>query len=91
MPNIYVIRQDSAHLYGDILDTAVVVAESVKEARQLLSKSLHAAFNPLTWDQSGWAIFKVGNNGKVPSSDAVLCMNTQYRPGLPPGNYNPIR
>lgn len=92
MPNVYLIRQDHSHLYGDILTNAVVIADSIQEAKHALAEHLKARVEPVTWDAGLWVVFKIGNNGKLPSREeeyAVVCADVQTRDGLPPGNYTP--
>jgi hypothetical protein len=96
MPNIYLIRQDHSHLcripYGDILTDAVVIAKSIDDAKRTLVRHLESQSELVTWDTELWAIFKIGNNGRLPSQEpehAVICTNVQPCYGLPPGNYMP--
>lgn len=90
--NVYLIRQDLTHLYGDTLVKAVVIAGSIPEAKQALVEHLENCLDSVVWDTGLWAIFKIGNNGKLPGSTsryAVVCADVQTRDGLPPGNYTP--
>ena len=96
MANVYLIRQDTSHLYGAYMVSAVVIAESMKQARKLAH---NAALAHKTSDGSeiGFyndliVIHKIGNNGRYGQRQqpVVCCLQIGERSELPTGNYTPF-
>ncbi len=85
--NVYLIRQQHTHLFGDVLDSAVVVADSIPSAQKTVLNYLKE--KEIVWDSSLWAITRLGNNAKRPPEpfDSVVCINVLNKAALPPGNY----
>jgi hypothetical protein len=92
MPNVYLIRQDHTHLFGDALESAVVIAESVMAARKSLRTVLHKSLDTIIWDEGLWAITRLGNNAKYPPDPIgpVVCKTICSKYDLPPGNYGVV-
>lgn len=89
MANIYLVRQEHTHLFGDTLVSAVVIAESERDARSILTSDLNDTIDPITWDESMWAVTRLGNNAKIPPSPfkQVVCKDICCKDQLPSGNY----
>ena len=86
--NVYLIRQHHVCLYGEVLDSAVVVADSVLSAKRQLLSHLNNR-EDIQWDATMWAITRLGSNAKKPPDEFgnVVCMNVLSKLSLPPGNY----
>ena len=89
MANVYLVRQEHSYLYGDILDSAVIIADSVGSARKTLITYLQNSETPIIWDESMWAVTKLGNSAKQPPEpfSPIVCKNICYKDQLPQGNY----
>lgn len=89
--NVYHIHQDTEHLYGDYLVTAVVVAKSVDDAisaiKRYLANESKLSGDDILCETSRLSVEKVGNNGKVPATwgKSVLCVMLGEDHDRPPG------
>ncbi len=87
--NVYLVRQESSHLYGDVLDSAVIIAESVKSACSMLNRYLRNSEMEIMWDDSLWAVTRLGHGAKRPPApySSIVCTHMCSKDSLPPGNY----
>lgn len=92
MPNVYLVRQDTSHLYGEFLISAVVVADSVHQAKEYVRV---AAQDYMSDDGAELGFYpglimveKIGNNGKFGQRN-IICWQLGENIALPTGNYTP--
>jgi hypothetical protein len=86
--NIYLVIQDSKHLYGEVFLKAVVIAGSEPIAKRILVKRLRSLDIEPMWSEDLWVITKIGNNGHKNLDNDVVCIESDFKEGLPTGDYN---
>jgi hypothetical protein len=97
MANVYLVRQDTEHLYGEYLESAVVIAESVHQARLITQQAVKEASDynkeDIAYYPDRVMVDKIGNNGKLPdkSVPSVCCMRFGCNNYMPAGDYTPSK